>query len=195
MSGILSVLSGNCSLFARPFKGLVFNQLTVSGHRLLKPLCPARTLVHIRQTFIKQIKIVILGSQSWSEQPWSWTQSQDPDGEIEKFGRNVKNSIYTYFSQFFTIAYLLSPNRCHWQIAKVKNYNLNVTEVRDSDFKNAFPRIFNFTVGILKTTQRRYNFERLLRITCIQLLSDAFWHISETSPKMICHIFGCHSIQ
>ena len=32
---------------------------------------------------------------------------------------------------------------------KVKNYNLNVTEVRDSDFKNAFPRIFNFTVGIL----------------------------------------------
>ena len=27
--------------------------------------------------------------------------------------------------------------------------NLNVTEVRDSDFKNAFPGIFNFTVGIL----------------------------------------------
>ena len=25
----------------------------------------------------------------------------------------------------------------------------NVTEVRDSDFKNAFPGIFNFTVGIL----------------------------------------------
>ena len=32
---------------------------------------------------------------------------------------------------------------------KVKNYNLNVTEVRDSDFKNAFPGIFNFSVGIL----------------------------------------------
>ena len=30
-----------------------------------------------------------------------------------------------------------------------KNYNLNVTEVLDSDFKNAFPGIFNFTVGIL----------------------------------------------
>ena len=30
-----------------------------------------------------------------------------------------------------------------------KNYNLNVTEVRDSDFKNAFPGIFNFIVGIL----------------------------------------------
>ena len=35
---------------------------------------------------------------------------------------------------------LYFPNRCH---------NLNVTEVRDSDFKNAFDGIFNFTVGIL----------------------------------------------
>ena len=26
---------------------------------------------------------------------------------------------------------------------------MNVTEIRDSDFKNAFPGIFNFTVGIL----------------------------------------------
>ena len=34
-------------------------------------------------------------------------------------------------------------------MAKVKNYNLNVTEVRDSNFKNAFPGIFNFAVGIL----------------------------------------------
>ena len=31
----------------------------------------------------------------------------------------------------------------------MKYYNLNVTEVRDSDFKNAFTGIFNFTVGIL----------------------------------------------
>ena len=42
--------------------------------------------------------------------------------------------------------------RCYWYIAKVKNYNLNVTEVRDSDFQNAFPGIFNFTVGILAST-------------------------------------------
>ena len=35
-------------------------------------------------------------------------------------------------------------------MAKVKNYNLNVTVDRDSDFKNAFPGIFNFTVGILE---------------------------------------------
>ena len=33
----------------------------------------------------------------------------------------------------------------------VKNYNLNVTEVMVSDFKNAFPVIFNSTVGILRT--------------------------------------------
>ena len=48
------------------------------------------------------------------------------------------------------VAYLLSPNRLHKKIAKVKNYNLNVTEIPDSDFKNAFPGIFNFTVGILE---------------------------------------------
>ena len=48
------------------------------------------------------------------------------------------------------VPYLLSPNRCRWWIAKVKNYNLNVTEFWDPDFKNAFPEIFNFTtVGIL----------------------------------------------
>ena len=33
-----------------------------------------------------------------------------------------------------------------------KCYNLNETEVRDSDFKNAFPGIFDFTVGILPET-------------------------------------------
>ena len=47
------------------------------------------------------------------------------------------------------VAVLLSPNSCHWSIAMVKNYNLNVTEIRDPDFKNAFLGIFNFTVGIL----------------------------------------------
>ena len=45
------------------------------------------------------------------------------------------------------------------QKLKVKNYNLNVTEVRDSDFKNAFSRIFNFTVGILiRDTQSNHHF-------------------------------------
>ena len=47
------------------------------------------------------------------------------------------------------VADLLSPKCYHWQIAKVKNYNLNVTEILDSDFKNAFPGIFNFTAGNL----------------------------------------------
>ena len=48
------------------------------------------------------------------------------------------------------VAYLLSPNCYHWWIAKVKIFNLDVTEVLVSDFKNAFPEIFNFTVGILR---------------------------------------------
>ena len=47
------------------------------------------------------------------------------------------------------VAFVLRPNSCHRWIAKVKNYNFNVPEVRDSDFKNAFPGIFNFTVEIL----------------------------------------------
>ena len=46
------------------------------------------------------------------------------------------------------VADLLSPNRCHWY-TKVKNYNLNVTEVLDSTLIKSFPGIFNFTVGIL----------------------------------------------
>ena len=36
---------------------------------------------------------------------------------------------------------------------KFKNYNLNVTEVLVSDFKNAFPGLCNFTVGILIRSQ------------------------------------------
>ena len=35
------------------------------------------------------------------------------------------------------------------QLPLVESYNLNVTEVLVSDFKNDFSRIFNFTVGIL----------------------------------------------
>ena len=44
------------------------------------------------------------------------------------------------------VADLLSPN-----------YNLNVTEVRDSDFKNPFPGIFNFNVGILFFSNMKIN--------------------------------------
>ena len=32
---------------------------------------------------------------------------------------------------------------------KIKNYNLNVKEVRYSFFEKRFPGIFNFTVGII----------------------------------------------
>ena len=38
---------------------------------------------------------------------------------------------------------------CDPPIAKVKNYNLNVTEVRYPAFPMLFSGIFNFTVGIL----------------------------------------------
>ena len=44
------------------------------------------------------------------------------------------------------VADLLSPN-----------YNLNVREVRDSDFKNPFPGIFNFNVGILFFSNMKIN--------------------------------------
>ena len=66
------------------------------------------------------------------------------------------------------VADLLSPNRCHWWIAKVKNYNLNKTEVPDSDFKNAVPRIFNFTVGILTNSDKpvsRFGLICLIEVT------------------------------
>ena len=39
--------------------------------------------------------------------------------------------------------------RYHEKILKNIKSNLNVTEVLVSDFKNAFPGIFDFTVGIL----------------------------------------------
>ena len=42
------------------------------------------------------------------------------------------------------VADLLSPNRCNWEIAKVKNYNRNVTEVLDSTSKKKFSRNFQF---------------------------------------------------
>ena len=40
------------------------------------------------------------------------------------------------------LAYLLSPNSYNWYIAKLKNNNLNATEVLASEFKNAFARNF-----------------------------------------------------
>ena len=43
---------------------------------------------------------------------------------------------------------LSTRKKCE-NIKRVRNYNLNVTKVRDSNFKNAIPGIFNFTVGIL----------------------------------------------
>ena len=44
----------------------------------------------------------------------------------------------------------------------MKNYNLNVTEVRGSDFKNDFPGMFNFTVGNLSQISKLHSGDILL---------------------------------
>ena len=54
--------------------------------------------------------------------------------------KNFENTLY--FSQFF------------------HNYNLNVTEIRDSDFKNSFLGIFNFTVGILIILLKKFRIKK-----------------------------------
>ena len=61
----------------------------------------------------------------------------------------LHSNIKDVFHDFFMLADVQSPNRCHWQKAKVKNYNLNVTEALASDSKMLFPGIFILTVGIL----------------------------------------------
>ena len=64
-------------------------------------------------------------------------------------------------------------------LAKAKNYNLNVTEVRDSDFKNAFYGIFHFTVGILASTASDVG--DLLLVQCStdekSFLKTRFWKL------------------
>ena len=70
--------------------------------------------------------------------------------QVRYYEKNVKNSFYIFHKV---------------KIATVKNYNLNVTEVRDSDFKNAFPGIFNYTVGILIVT-----YPICVKICCVPFL-------------------------
>ena len=65
--------------------------------------------------------------------------------------------------------------------AKVKNYNLNVTEVRDSDFKNAFPGIFNFTVGILIHIIQSVSANEIIQSASAKRKSE----ITESPPAMI----------
>ena len=87
------------------------------------------------------------------ERQVSFPRARDNMNRIPTVKLKIPWFIFTFyiFHIFFMVAYLLSPNRCH-SIAKIKNYNLNLTEVRDSDFKNAFPGIFNFTVVILRSS-------------------------------------------
>ena len=67
----------------------------------------------------------------------------------------------------------------NWE--KYKNYNLNVTEVLDSDFKNAFPGIFNFTVGILiLILDRRSAWQNLV---WLQYIGSRWQSIPEMAQK------------
>ena len=66
------------------------------------------------------------------------------------------------------VVYLLRPNRC-------KNYNLNVTEIRD--FKNAFHGIFNFTVGILVLTVFSLRTDRQLETKWVTRMRDPLYNI------------------
>ena len=98
--------------------------------------------------------------------PYRWynlndSLRQDPDGEIENFRKSIFEIRIQKFCYIQVIVFDLSYlpvaavgikrvfHIFSLQIAKVKNYNLNVTEVLNSDFKNVFPGIFNFTIGIL----------------------------------------------
>ena len=56
-----------------------------------------------------------------------------PTMKLKIPGKAFLKTLFYIFHNFFMVAYLLSPSRCHWQ-TQVKNYNLNVTEVRDSGF-------------------------------------------------------------
>ena len=96
--------------------------------------------------------------------------AQDPDGEIENSGKSIfeiPNFCYDSSYSFFTMKKCEKYKKC-FQL-QVKNYNLNVTEVRDSDLKNAFPGIFNFTIGILCRNQNYL--DDMYKITVLDWLS------------------------
>ena len=78
---------------------------------------------------------------------------------------------FLYFSQFFHGSVLAKSQFFHWEIAKVKNYNLDVTKVRDPDFKNDFSGIFNFTVGILIL---EFFLSRLISGFCLDQINTRF---------------------
>ena len=97
----------------------------------------------------------------------------------------MKN-IKSVFTIFFMVADLLSPNRFLWSIAKVKNYNLNVTEVRDSDFKHALPGIFNFTVGILTISNWLFYSTKILRtLKIVKLVGFNRFQVDEWNLKIL----------
>ena len=63
---------------------------------------------------------------------------------MKKLWKKYKKS----FSHFFIVAYLLSPRLDSQPLPLVDSLGQKI-EIKDSDLKNAFPGIFDFTVGIL----------------------------------------------
>ena len=55
-------------------------------------------------------------------------------------------------SKYSTMKNIKKSKFTEFTLALGQNYNLDVTEILVSDFKNAFPGFFNFTVGILLLT-------------------------------------------
>ena len=52
---------------------------------------------------------------------------------------NPELLLHSLYSLFYFSHFSWLRTCCNWQIAKVKNYNLNVTEVLDSTLKIVFP--------------------------------------------------------
>ena len=119
---------------------------------------------------------------------------QDPDREIENSGKTFFKSRMRKLQQKLKVGYRSCNfcyiqvivfdlsflpisavgtqqvrNRLHWQISKVKNYNLNVTKILHPTVKKSFPGIFNFTVWILTTGLCHL-------IICNLQICNPYWH-------------------
>ena len=87
------------------------------------------------------------------------TWYKDPDGEIENSGKSIFETRIPNFCYIqvivFHFSYLPVAAVGNWASTlpwkNCEKHHLYFSEVLDSDFKNSFSGIFNFTVGILVT--------------------------------------------
>ena len=85
---------------------------------------------------------VILGSRRWN---WKFREKHfwNPNSEL------LLHSSYSFWPWLSTSGSWDLASPLPWKNCEKHFLYFYITEVRDSDFKNAFPGIFNFTVGIL----------------------------------------------